>query len=711
MTNLTKNTIAFKKGFCLTEQTSSFTKESIEDNSQIVASLQSELMSFGFMLDMSAFNSMSSSSKNFIVNYYNEIIPYVKKVTGSDRNYKPFYKNFPDQVMEMTHYELFMNAIIHYISDGNWSPKQELLDRGFAFENVKFKIITLGNENDFRNIFKNIVSINNSITSDDKEIVEWFLDFYREGVILPEIIPFKETLIMLTSKGLDLTLSTTTDVLRLATYMSGGDISLPSIPKITITDVKKNRMSYFYDNLRNSQIQERESFKFKKFSRKERKLILSLLEKSNCNVEEMQMHLGRWIRLGEILHPGEYKQFTKVNSAFSKLRNQKEIKVRTFNSKVNSAFKEDWKTGVDLLATRPGEFARKLDWMIRSFDSSYVLTKFESIGGKISTKVLYELYNHFDGRSKNSTRMIMIKGKKSKMKILEPLTPMNQALIDRVKYSIEMNLKVNYAKLPKLGKVYIDENLKNIPLPFAMRSVNTSVKTFIRGTIIPFNPEAKVIRPFIHWFDEFGTQDLDLSAGLYDSDLKNLEHLSYTNLKSNRYDSCHSGDIRHKRGACAEYVDLNINKCLEKGVRYCIVQVHNFENEPMHQLKDCVFGLMEREYPKSNEIFVPKTISNCMSLSNESSTVIVCIIDLKEKCYIWCDIEMQSGGLSNFESSSNKSLDVMKGLLNMNKMNVYDLLKLHTDCRGQITNNIDDADIKFVYEDFYTDYIKIANFM
>lgn len=704
MTKLNMNTIAFKKGLCLTEKSN-------ENNYQIVASLQAEMMNLGFMLDKDAFDSMCLSSKSFIISYYNEIIPHIKEVLGFNRNYQPFYKNFPEQVMEMSHLELFLNAVVHYNSYGAWEPQQELIERGFAFENVAFKTIKLTDLNGFKNIFTNIVSINNSITSDDKEIVEWFLDSYRDGIVLPKVIPFKENLCILASKGLDVPVSTSTDVLRIAVHMSGGDISLPSLPKVTISTVRKNRLAFFFNNLKKSQIDARESFKFKKFTRKERKLLLQLLENSNCNVEEMQKHLGKWIRLGEILHPGEYRQFTKVNSAFSKLRNQKVFKVRTFNSKVNTAFQKDWRTGVDLLATRPGEFARKLDWMIRTFDSSYVLSKFESIGDKISTKVLYELYNHFDGRSKESSRMIMIKGKKSKMKVLEPLKPMDQKLVDRVKYSITMNLKINYAKLPQLGKVYIDENLKNIPLPFAMRSANTSVKTFIRGTKIPFNVDVKVIRPFIHWFDEYGEQDLDLSAGLYDSNLKCLDHLSYTNLKSDKFNCCHSGDIRHRQGACAEYVDLDIEKCLNNDVRYCVVQVHNFENKPMHDLKECVFGLMEREFPQENEIFVPKTISNCMTLSNESATVIVCILDLKEKCYIWVDIENQSLSLSNFESTSNKTGEVMKGLLNMNKMSVYDLLKLHAECRGKLTDDMNECDAKFIYEDFYTDYIKIANFM
>ena len=98
--------------------------------------------------------------------------------------------------------------------------------------------------------------------------------------------------------------------------------------------------------------------------------------------------------------------------------------------------------------------------------------------------------------------------------------------------------KNKFSKLPELGKIYIDEDLKKVPLPFAIRSINTSVKTYVRGTRIPFNPDAKVIRPFIHWFDEFGYEDLDLSAGFYTKGLKQVTHISYTNLKNEMINSC-----------------------------------------------------------------------------------------------------------------------------------------------------------------------------
>ena len=85
--------------------------------------------------------------------------------------------------------------------------------------------------------------------------------------------------------------------------MSGGDISLPKVPA---KEISRNAWTKKVENV------ERVKFKFKKFTRKERKYILGLLEQTNCDPKEMALKDQRWVRLGEILHPTEYKnQFPK----------------------------------------------------------------------------------------------------------------------------------------------------------------------------------------------------------------------------------------------------------------------------------------------------------------------------------------------------------------------------------------------------------------
>lgn len=669
-------------------------------------------MNLGHALDAAAFEAMSRAPREWIVSFSEEIIPHLRKRVGADRQYQPFYRNFPMQVMEMSNVELLINALLHYWSNGTWEPHQILRDRGFAFENVDFRILRLGTEKDLAGAFTRLVSANQSLTEQDKEFIGWMIDTYGNQLILPNLIPFKETLCILAAKGLDVPVQAPTDVLRVAVYLSGGDISLPAVPKMTLKRAPDSiSFQAFRDAMRNAQLQAREKFKFKKFSRPQRRRLLGLLEKTNLDLTEMQKHLGRWQRLGEVLHPGELAaKFPRTAEAFQKLRNQpKGARIRTFAANVDLAFNQDWHQGVELLATRPGEFARRLDWMLRSFDSSYVLDTFARVAPGISSKVLFELYSHFNQRFKEgSPRSVVIKGKRSKMKTLPPLPALDMDLVQKIGNTILRVMRSRIENLPPLGKVWIDDRLKQVPVPFAMRSINTSVKTYVRGTRIPFKADAKVVRPFIHWYDENGDQDLDLSVGLYNSQLGQVGHVSFTGLRD--MGCCHSGDIRHRQGPCAEYVDIPLETVLSHGVNYATVQVYNYNARPMHTVKDCVFGLMEREHATANEIFVPKTISNCMALANEGTSVVVCIVDLLERNYIWVDIEADRT-LATLENTASRTAEVLDALIHGTKMSLYELLSLHAQSRGTLISEEANADLALRWEDFVTDYARAASYM
>ena len=716
--SLTKAQIALQKGFLVPSAgiaISDFGK-TLKHVGQILTmqekfTLQAELMQFGYMLSEEALNVVT-------IEWFNDIIPFLKKRLGVG-NYTPFYKNFPTQVMELSHAELYFNAILHYWSLGTWEPSYELRERGFAFENTKFTTIRLGTETEFQKIFTTLVSINQSITENDKQIVEWFIQNYAEGIVMPKVVPFKETLCMLAGHGLPVPVQTATDVLRIATHFSGGDISLPAVPKVTIGEVKHNRKETFFRNLKNSQIEARDKFKFKNLNRARRKYLLALLESTNLDLGEMKLKLERWLRLGEVLHVFEYKnRFPKTAAAFDKLRNDSKS-IKTFESKIEEAFTnafitesdKDLEKALDLISKRPGVFARKLDWMLRTYNSAIVLAAFKKIAMKVSKKVLWELYNHFLNRDTSNVRTVMIKGKKSKKRTLPELPPMSKVLINKIQNTILSCIGEHFGQLEKLGKVYVDERLKKIPLPTGMRSANTSLKTYVRGTRVPFSQTTKVVRPYIHWFDQNGTEDLDLSVGFYTQNLKNYRNISFRELKDHELNACHSGDVRHRRGACAEYVDIDIAKAVSRGVRYAMIQVHNYQNRPLHTLKDCVFGLMEREFPESNSIFVPKTITNAVAVVNESSTVCVAMLDLVEREYIWLDLEVQSRGLATIESTSSEINQMIRGTLNTSFLSVYDLLYLHAESRGIVVSKEEDAETVFGYDEFVTSYEKVASYM
>ena len=724
---LTKNIVQFRNCFVNLPNTCA-------NNRAMAMSVMSELMQFGYILTQEAIDNISRAHSKDIIVFHKEVISYLKKMTGSNRNFKPFWSGFPQQVMEMSEFELWMHQITHYMSNGSYIPDEWTKERPTAFEQPKYQIIDSGNEEMFEKILTDLVSVNQSLTPDDLDIVKWFV-LSESKISLPEQIPFKENLCTLASMGLDVPVKTVTDVLRIAVGMSGGDISLPKVPQAY---VKNNRWS----SIKTYNIA-RDSFKFKKFTRSERKRILSLLEKTNCDASEAVLKDQRWLRLGEILHPGEYKtKFPMAFKMFDAIRNHK---VQSWYGKVDNAFAKSFEAGVELLAQKPGEFIRRMDWMVRfhedkgkktqpsvlqkyvhvnekqnaanekqntvkniKYRANIAIDKFKEIAPKISNKVLYEVYNHFENRYVgNEQRSIMVKGSR-KRTVLPSLPSLDSSTIEAIQKTVVNTLIAKFSKLPKIGNVYVDEKLKDIPMPTNMRSASSGLRPRIRGQRVAIgNKNAKVIRSFVHWYDERGDQDLDLHGILIGD---NKSAAIGWNGRGNTSYGCYSGDIRHRQGACAEYIDIDLKKALKAGFKYAIISVNNYNGNSFTTVKDCVAGYMEREKAEANDMFLPSTIANCTMLTNEKSTTLISLIDLESQEYIHLDIDID--GIPVASVRINDILEAIKPYCETPKFSVYDLILLHVQGRkGTMVGVEEKADEYFTFDKFSESYLETMKLM
>jgi hypothetical protein len=92
---LTKNIIQFRNGFVNLPETKS-------SNYTMAMTVAAELMQFGYILEQEAINNLAAASREDIVEFHNEVIVYLKHMTGANRNFKALYSGFPTQVMEMS---------------------------------------------------------------------------------------------------------------------------------------------------------------------------------------------------------------------------------------------------------------------------------------------------------------------------------------------------------------------------------------------------------------------------------------------------------------------------------------------------------------------------------------------------------------------------------------------------------------------------------
>lgn len=670
-----------------------------EPNNQYIATIMANVGTLGYTFSKELFETLQTLTKEDLQKFYLELIPMLKTLVGADVVYKPMYPNFPKSVMEADYLDLYINAIIHYWSYGTLYPVEKKNERLPLFEETKVKVIDLGTEDDLQDIFNNLCQSKTSISQTDKEDLEWI--FKHMNVKFPEEIPLKENVALIgklylenyplaTSKDIQKYFKTATDVLRLITAMSDGDISLAT------------------------------NTKFRSFKRKERKLLLELLQGCGAIEEDMLRYKNKWIRVGERLHPSEYNevQFGKVIVAFNKLRNN--IKIETFSGKVTKAIEtEDYKTALKLLQKRPGELARKLDQLLRNAtDKNSVINTFKDVASEVSTPVLLQVKEHFAHRTeKLESRVFFPKGNLARCHCIEnTLSDIDEKYCNAIVKICENALIEIYKSKDFLGNVYLSEEFKNYIVPFSQRSASKALKTIVRGSKLSIAENTKALRAFIWWtnMDNNSRVDIDLSAAIFDENWNYMEHVSYTNLRSDKYNSCHSGDITNggsvDGNGVSEFLDIDIDSVVKYGARYVVYQVFSYTSQKYSDMPHAMFGWMSREDVNSGEIYEAKTVEQKMDLTSQSTVCIPVIFDCVNREVIWCDINLSLSGChsnyggNNLESNLYGVAATCYSMVNMSKPNLYDLIDLHVRARGLRVDNKEDADVIFDIEDGITPF-------
>ncbi|MFD1176404.1 TerD family protein [Paenibacillus puldeungensis] len=649
----------------------------------------------GFTFSHQLMRAVRTLSREQFEMLYRSLVADLRVMVGAHVDYKPMYPGFPLEVMQADDVDLYLNAIYHYLSLE--FPENEQFDREPLLEHVKLKVIDLGSKEQFQVMIRQLIEAKVSISETDKKDIEAAIqdtDPHELNAILPSEIPFKENVGFVAASLLkhdkaNLALigqyfNTASDVLRLAVAWSDGDVSLA------------------------------EASRFRKFKRSERRLLLGLLEQCGQITEDMLRYKERWIRLGEILHPSEYKhRFPRCEEAFDILRNSKPF--TTFNGSVELAFQYQnvW-TLIDLLTQRPGEFARRLDHLLRTAeDPEYVVLAFGEIVDQVSTPVLLQVKNHFARRQeKQNLRVFFPKGNVAKAFALPNKLPeIQEAICLDVAQLCEQALVQRFSALPPLGKVYVEPQLKDYHVPFSQRSASKALHTIVRGSRVPM-AEGDTIR-FFNWWKEgdvdgkpTGRVDIDLSAVMYDHDWQYVEHISYTNLRSTKYKAVHSGDIvTAPQGAC-EFIDLHIPSIVNYGGRYIVATLNSFTSQPYCDLPECFVGWMMRKKPGSGEIFEPSTVANKIDVTADTQIAIPVIIDLVERKVIWTDLSLTRHPhyYNNVEGNQKGMVLMGKAMIELRKPDLYDLFMLHAMARGKLVGAPEQADTIFSLEKGVTPY-------
>ncbi|MBB5032635.1 TerD family protein [Prosthecobacter vanneervenii] len=652
----------------------------------MLAMMQQNLEALGFVMSPTLMERVQTLSDRELAAFYTSLIQDIRQMVGAHRPFAPMYPDFPRQVKETPELLLYLNALVHYLT--NKLPVYPKSLRPELTDKTPLRVIDLGHEADFRAIFTQLAGAKTSLSPQDKEDLIWFVKERREQfpALLPQTIASKENLAVLSAavlkhapEAVELLaphFKIVTDVLRLAVALSGGDVSLAA------------------------------SVKFGKFTRAERRLLLSWMERCDNALEDMLRWKGRWIRLGERLHPGEHaEKVPKIFAAFKALRADE--KITTFNSRLEAALeKRQVDEVLGMLRSRPGDLARRMDHLLRlAARSESVLSLFQECVRKVSTPVLLQMLSHFQHRDQPlPLRVFFPKGDVGKVFAVSKKMPsLPTGVAAQAATVCECALVERFAMLPPLGRCWVEPGMEKFMVPLAQRSASKALRTLTRGSRLPL-ADATVLRFFIWWKNGRGRTDIDLSASLFDAEQRYLDVLSYYNLKN--FGGCHSGDIVDAPEGAAEFIDVEPARLLAANVRYIVMTLSSYTQQPYCDLPECFAGWMARQAPDSGEVFEARTVVDKLDVAANTRICIPAVFDLVEREVIWADLALTAyPRLPNNVHVNLPPITLMlRSLIYGIKPDLHTLFSLHAKARGSVVAERAGADTIFAQDAGITPY-------
>ena len=632
-----------------------------------VASAVKEVTAFRCVFSEPLIEQIGMLSAEELRSWLREVIRVLRRRSGAHVHHRPFYPDFPNQVLEASEAELYLDAVLHYHTLRRLPPSEQV--RPALLEgNFIHWVIEPGSVSEFESLLEPLVSSRTSLSDEEAADVIWFIQTYKNDVLrlLPETIPFREIRALVAGAlilhigdnagveaFLEQNVETATDVLRVAIALHGGDVSLAT----ALT-------------------------RFCKMKRSMRRRLLRLLDRAPNATEDVMRQPERWKRLAEVLHPGDYAD--KYPQAFAAITAARRNDApASFGSRVETMLAQRQIAALTpVLQDRPGEFARRLDVTLRrATDPDAVLDAFETVAAKVSSPVLLQLLAQVQAPRPLPLRAFTPKGALAKVfGTKDRRDSIAPPVLARAAQICEHALITRFASLPPLGRCFVDPALREYRVPLAQRAAAKSLRTLVRGSRLPM-PDTRFIRLFLWWKNGRERTDIDLSAVFFDADFVFKDAVAYYNLKG--YGGYHSGDIVDAPEGASEFIDLDLDVLVEKGIRYVVTSLNSFTRQPYCDLPECFAGWMARADTASGEVFEPRSVVDRIDIASDTGICLPFVVDLHERRMIWADLGLTSSPRWNNVDNNLSGVSLMlRALVHTPRPDLHTLFDLHVRARG-----------------------------
>ncbi len=587
--------------------------------------------------------------------------------------------------------------------------------RGAPIERVRLRRVDIGAglDVDVAALLRSLCSRTQALSPTDRDDLTALVKAVGARVLpwLPTTIPVKENIALVFGTLFSLLpadavlaaarphLGSATDVLRLIAVMSGADAALQGETRHQFFDVKVPSIAARFPGLFSRLVAAAtpaqatamatstthrvtvptvvKRFKVAKLSRPVRRALLALLEGMGEArlVEDMRRHRSYWVWIGQFLHPHEYAdRFPAVARAFHVVRKQAPDgtpapPTSTFNQAAERLVSErDVARLTRLLATRPGELARRFDAVLRRCGTDderrLLLETLRAHVDALPTPLLLTLRTTLATRTRPlPVRLFFPKGQVGKcVSAPDGRPPLAADVVAPAVAALDDALLRRFAGRPAFARAVVDDQLADIIVPFNERTASRAAVALPRGSHLPL-PDGKTLRLFLHWCQpETGgdTTDIDLSVGFYDDGWNHVGLCSYSQLQhvvAGRSIARSSGDLRDAPfpDGASEFVDVDVDAARDAGHRYAVMVVTNYAGMPFSLLERGFAGLMLRD-DVGGAHFDPRTVALRFSLSGENGVFLPLVVDLQARTLHWLDVYATGQFLFNNVQTSNRAI-------------------------------------------------------
>ncbi|MGW4681327.1 hypothetical protein ACWEOS_22960 [Micromonospora taraxaci] len=397
--------------------------------------------------------------------------------------------------------------------------------------------------------------------------------------VQPAAIPVRENRAVL--NGIRLVLGrplvgvdTTTDVLRLACQVSGGDASL-----VTPT-------------------------RFRAFRRPERRVLLAALNDvvgaSPSKLGDVVRYAERWKRLGERLHPHEYDQWPHAQAVFEVARGER--RVRNLAGRAEAAIRAGAiGSATSVLSAAPGLLLRSADRLLRLASQPERTAVVDAVTGALSSasgRVLLSLREHVDNRLTPASVRMYASRSRSAWVGPDARPPLPAELVAELSSLLDTEIS---ARLPQQDRpLLVDPEVLDVALPLSGKAAEAGFAVLPRGSRAPVSGE--LLRFFMYWRQASRRTDYDLSVLLLDDEFHDAGQVSWTNYHHNGV--VHSGDITEATNGATEFIDMP----LTSGGHYVVPQVYIYAGESFDEVAESMFGYQTRTQDQRGAPFDARTV-------------------------------------------------------------------------------------------------------